>query len=101
MENQGEWVVIYAKISTDKENGIRLQGTYLGGRAFTFGGAEELARDCVNTIKGGTIIPKIYKLDEQSDLVEAMYTATEKFEKDVSRMVEADQIIAKGLEKRK
>ena len=95
------WIIIYAKISTDKDNGIGLQGIYFGGQATTFESAEGLARDCVNSIKGGTIIPKIYRLDEDIDLVEAMYTATEKFEKDVERMIEADKIIAKGAEKRK
>ena len=95
------WVVVYAKISTDKDNGIKLQGTYFGGQAISFTLAENLARECVNSIKGGTIIPKIFKLDTENDLVEIMYTATEKFEKEVERMIEADRIIAKGQEKRK
>ena len=95
------WTIIYAKISTDKDTGISLQGVYYGGQAETFSLAESIARDCVNSIKGGTIIPRIYKLDTDIDLVEAMYIATEKFEKDVERMVEADKIIAKGLEKKK
>lgn len=95
------WVVVYAKISTDKDNGIKLQGTYFGGQAVSFTIAENLARECVNSIKGGTIIPKIFKLDLSGDLVEIMYTATEKFEKEVERMIEADRIITKGQEKRK
>lgn len=95
------WVVIYAKISTDKDNGIKLQGTYFGGQALSFLFAENLARECVNSIKGGTIIPKIFKLDSDNDLVEIMYTATEKFEKEVERMIEADRIITKGQEKKK
>lgn len=95
------WVVVYAKISTDKDNGIKLQGTYFGGQALSFAQAEVLARECVNSIKGGTIIPKIYPLGSDNDLVEVMFTATEKFEKEVDRMIEADRIITKGQEKRK
>jgi hypothetical protein len=100
-DTQDCWVVIYAKISTDKDEGIKLQGTYFGGQAPAFSLAEELARECVNSIKGGTIIPRIYKLDLDNDLVEIMFTATEKFEKEVQRMIEADRIITKSQEKRK
>jgi hypothetical protein len=89
------WVVTYAKILIHKDTGIVLQGVYYGGSSNTEEVAESIARECVNSIKGGTIIPKIYRLDGDFDLVSALYCAAEKFEKDVNRMIEVDNIISK------
>ena len=85
-------VVAYAKITVDKREGISLQGVYFGGMG-TFQEAEVIARECVDTIRGGTILPRIVKLDEDNLIVEALQDAQEKFEKIVQNMSASDEIV--------
>lgn len=90
------WMVAFAKILIDKESGISLQGIYLGGISDSCEGAEQLARDCVNTIKGGTILPRVYKLRDDFTLIDALYEAADRFEIMTQKMQEADSIINKS-----
>lgn len=95
MKNPDLYVVAYAKITVDKREGITLQGVYFGGLG-TFDEAETIARECVDTIRGGTILPRIVKLDEDNLIVEALQDAQEKFEKVVENMSSADEIVNRG-----
>lgn len=95
-----KYVVAYAKIVTDKEDGISLAGVYFGGLGDTQPEADELARECVNTVRGGTILPRVLPINGNGQLLEAMFDATDKFEQVTAYMVEADQIIVRTQKKK-
>jgi hypothetical protein len=90
------YLVAFAKIMTDKEDGISLQGVYFGGFCKDPDHAEQLARDCVNTIRHGTIIPKILPIDKPHAVMDALWEATEKFEKVTAYMAEADETLKRS-----
>ncbi len=90
-----KFMVAYAKIVVDRQEGIALQGVYFGGIGNTQAEADAIARQCVNTIRGGTILPRILKLDGEHKVIDALYDATERFERVTASMQEADQIINK------
>jgi len=85
-----KFLVAYARIQSDKDAEIALQGVYFGGVGETPEEAERIARECVNTIKGGTILPKIIQLDETNTVIDGLLDAMEKFEQVTAYMVEAD-----------
>jgi len=89
-----EWyMVAYAKITEDKRKGILLQGVYFGGIGDTLEDAEHIARKCVNEVRGGTIIPKVLKLQGHRRVIDAMHEAFDKFCDIADQMIEADKII--------
>ncbi len=95
-----KFMVAYAKIVVDKDNRIALAGVFFGGIGDTANEAENIARECVNTIRGGTIIPRVVKLERDGQVIDALYDATEKFERVTQNMIESDQIINRGRKKK-
>lgn len=93
------FAVAFAKITVDKLNGIEFHGVYFGGVSETTDQADQIARECVNNIKGGTILPRIYKLSATNNLIDIMYEAADKFEDMVKKMQEADIIMTKAAKK--
>jgi len=94
-----KYLVAYARIQSDKDSDITLQGVFFGGIGESLQEADTIARECVNTIKGGTILPKVLTLD-QSTVIDAMLDATEKFEQVTAYMIEADNTIKRSITKR-
>lgn len=93
------WVVAYAKILIDKESGVLLQGVYFGGLGNDHSEAEMIARECVNTIKGGTILPRVYRITTEYSLIDALYEAADKFEQMTIEMKKADDILNRSQRK--
>lgn len=88
-----KFLVAYAKITMDKANGITLVGVFLGGIGDSFQEAETIARECVNTVRGGTIIPRVVKLEGEGKIIDALYDATERFEHVTANMREAEETL--------
>jgi len=80
---------------------INLAGIYFGGISEDFEEAEQLARSCVNTIKGGTILPRIFETNQTGQLIELMYEAADRFDTIVNQMRSADEIIERSKKRRK
>lgn len=95
-----KFMVAYAKIVVDKQDGISLAGVFFGGIGETMVEAEGIARECVNTIRGGTILPRVAKLDKDGQVIDALYDATDKFERVVQSMVETDEIVNRSRKKK-
>jgi hypothetical protein len=93
------WIVAYAKISIDKEDGIALQGVYFGGLGETHDEAELIARECVNTIKGGTVLPRILMITDSYKIIDALYDVHDRFESLTNKMREADDIMTREAKK--
>lgn len=94
------WVVTYAKIIDDKDNGIKLAGVYFGGVAADKEEAEKIARDCVNNIKGGTIMPRLHQSPNTCNLVHVMAEAETVFKKKESEMIMAASILTRPMKRK-
>lgn len=90
------YLVAYAKFTQDKENGVQLQGVFFADVAESEEAAQQVAKYCVNTVKGGTILAKVTKIEESLQVLEALYDMTDQFEKLLSQMKETERIIAKN-----
>lgn len=89
------YVVAYAKVSIDKEDGIELQGVFFGGVAQDEHEADEIATACVNMVKGGTVLPGILQMAEPHDLLETLDLAFDRFEAKTRQMKEANDIMTR------
>lgn len=95
-----KYMVAYAKVVVDKDEGILLSGVFFGGIGDTKPEAELIAKECVNTIRGGTILPRVIKLERDGLVIDSLYDMTEKFERIVNQMVETDEIAKRGRKKK-
>jgi hypothetical protein len=93
------YLVAFARIQSDKDSDIALQGVYFGGVGETPEEAERIARECVNTIKGGTILPKIIQLSDTNSVIDGLLDAMEKFEQVAAYMVEADNTYKRSMKR--
>lgn len=89
------YVVAFAKISIDKDDGIELQGTYYGGIAENEQEADEIATECVNLSKGGTVLPAIIQMNDPHDLLDTLDLAQTRFEAKINQMREANDILTR------
>lgn len=96
-----KYLVAYARVTTDKDEGICLQGVFFGGIGGTIEEANDIARDCVNTIRGGTIMPKVLKIEQENQLIDLMLDAADKFERVVELMVETENTLNRNTKKPK
>ena len=87
-----KYAVAYAKITTNKD-GINLQGVYFGSVGQSLQEANQVAKDCVNRIRGGTILSKVIELNGRNALLDALMDASDKFEAITLQMQEAEAII--------
>jgi len=92
-EPQQKFLVAYARINIDRMDGIVLSGVYFGAVCDTTEEAAAAAKKCVNTIRGGTILPRIFILDQEHNVINGLYDAMDKFERVVHNMQESDAII--------
>ena len=90
------FIVLYAKVQIN-DDGIIMQGTFFGGVSQSKKDAEIIARDCVNTIKGNTILYYIAELDKNEQLVDKCYEAIDKFDRTHRQMIEANSIIKRNV----
>lgn len=97
-ESPQEIVVAYAKVIEDKDDGIYLQGVFFGGIATTKGEAEQIARECVNSVKGGTILPKLIMTQGKANVLQAMEVAGKRFAQLEVKMFQAEEIYQRTQE---
>jgi len=100
-DNVEQYIVAYAKIVESKENGINLDGVFFGGIGSSKAEADKIARDCVNSIRGGTILPKIKQLNGKNQVVDALYDLADNFESITLQMIEASQTIQKAQKRKR
>lgn len=94
------WVVVYARIVDSKEDGVYLAGVHFGGIAIEKTEADSIARECVNNIRGGTIMPKVLRLNGRHRLPAVMQDELSRFKKIESRMQDTAQIIDRSMRRR-
>ncbi len=92
-----KYLVVYAKLAIDKEN-ICLHGIYYGGMADTRDEAELIAKDCINTIKGGTILPRIAPFT--NNFIDIAYNITDRLTQIAQEMKEMNEMLMKSNKKK-
>lgn len=93
------YVVSYAKVVDDKRDGIYLQGVYFGGVGSTLTEADAIARECVNSGKGGTILPKVIPSYKGGDILQALQVASKQFNQMEHQMLQAEEIYDRSSRK--
>lgn len=95
------FLVAYAKIVEDKDDGVYMQGVYFGGVATDQKKAEQIARECVNTMKGGTILPKIVPINGRDQVLAAMGRVEKRFQELEVQIFHAEDIMSRAHARRK
>lgn len=96
-----EYIVAYAKFVENKDSGSELSGVFFGGASTSLEKADELAKKCVNSARGGYILPKILELTEPHQVIGALYDVQEQFEKMQKQMAECHSTITRTNTRKK
>ena len=90
------FAVFYGKFVEDKEEGIYLDGIYFGGVGQSNNDAEVLAKQCVQSIRGGVVIPKIFPIKSEMRLIDLTIDAQNKFYKLEKDMIDVEDRMARS-----
>lgn len=90
-----EWLVMYAKITDDKQKGIMLSGIYFVAVCGNEQTATELAKECSHVIKNGMIVPKTAPMKTKEDFKDALYDLYEQYHIMCEKMSQANTIYNK------
>ena len=86
-------IVCYAKVVEDKEDGVYIDDVHFGGAGITKRDAERIAKNCVSTVRGGTIIPMILETTGKNQLIDIIDKAKARFRRMEDEMAAAEEII--------
>lgn len=95
-----KYCVSFAKVALDKEEGVELLGVYFGGLTYSEEDAELVATECVNSVKGCTVLPTIMPVIEAECLLDLLDDATARFQSKIAQMQEAYHIIHRPAKKK-
>lgn len=87
------FLIVYAKAVDDKEDGIYIEGVYFAGVALTQDEADCIARDCTNSIRGGTAMIKIITITGPHRVLAAFEEIKARFRRIEQEMVETEAIL--------
>ncbi len=87
--------VTYAKVTEDRKAGLDLDGVYLGGFTFDSAEADRVAVACVNTVRGGTILPKVYSVPYGTDSRSVLERAEDHFIGVVDTMRDTERVFSR------
>jgi len=91
------FIVTFAKVTLHKQDGVLLNGVFFGGAGSTQEEADQIAKDCVNTIRGGTIMPKTIEVNDNEKLIDALYEVHDDFEQLISEMAETQKTYQRAI----
>ena len=95
------YMVTYACIIDDKEDGVYMQDIYFGGIADGYAEAEGIARACVNSTKSGTIVPKIVPLHSGDVVLNVMHNVIKRFRDLEQQMFATESIMNRNTNHKK
>ena len=97
----GAIAVLYGKVVDDKELGVYLDDVYFGGVAGNTEEADEIARDCMNNVRGGTAVVKTLQIEDGNSLLEVFAEARARFDRMEREMVETEAILERNQQRTK
>jgi hypothetical protein len=96
-----EFLLVYAKLILDKKEEVQLINVYLWGVYHSQEEADKAAAECINQIKGGAIVPRVFLHKPESHLCDTFYEAMEWYDKMCKKMSETNKILQKASQKTK
>lgn len=91
-----EYLLVYAKMILDKKDEVQLINVYLWGMYPTQQDADTAATECVNQIKGGAIVPRVFLHNPDNSICDTFYEAMEWYEKMCRKMTDTNRILLKA-----
>lgn len=95
------FVIIYAKVTDDKKNGVQLTGPTVGPTRDTIKEAEEEARLIINANRNCTVIPRIYEIGSIADIGHVLKDAKQYFGNTYANMLEAKEAMARPVHRKR
>lgn len=96
-----QFVVVYMKVSEDKEKGLAFDGPFYGPIAGTQQEAKKAARDLANQTRSGAVVSRIFDIPSCSSFSDAMVKAKPIFKRIKEDMAEAKEVVDRPVIKRK
>jgi len=90
------WFVIYGKAIDDRKSDVRIAGVFFGGAANTKEEAEKIARECVNSTRGSTAIPRLYNINNDGELIKTMDDAIVWFKRKEDQMLSNAEVLSRA-----
>lgn len=91
-----DFIVIYGKVTEDKEDGIFFHYPFFGGETDSLQKAEQIARTLVNDkTKQAIVIPHIFHMKRGEDLSDIMEQAKKRFRRMEADMYECEEMYEK------
>lgn len=95
------FVVIYAKVTDDKKDGIMITKPILGPTRDTFSQAEDESRAIINQNRHCTVIPRIYEIDNIVGVGGILHESRGYFESLYKNIVEAKEAMSRPIHRRR
>lgn len=95
------FVIIYAKVTDDKKNGVQLTGPTVGPTRDTIKEAEDEARLIINANRNCTVIPRIYEIGSIADIGHVLNDAKQYFGNTYANMLEAKEAMARPVHRKR
>ena len=95
------FVIIYAKITDDKKNGVQLTGPTVGPTRDSIKEAEDEARSIINANRNCTVIPRIYEIGSIADIGHVLNDARSYFGNTYTNMLEAKEAMARPVHRKR
>lgn len=96
-----QFVVVYMKVSEDKEKGLSFDGPFYGPIATTQEDAKKAARDLSNQTRSGAVVSRIFDIPSCASFSDAMIKARPIFDRIRADMIEAKEVVDRPVIKRK
>lgn len=97
LERPGDnmFIILYAKVIDDKKGlGVMMSDVLIGGFNDDFNEAENIARECVESIRGGMVIPRVMKVD--GEIQDTIANSMKVFNRIAEQMYEVEGFINRG-----
>ena len=95
------FVIIYAKITDDKKNGVQLAGPTVGPTRNTIEEADAEARAIINANRNCTVIPRVYQIGSIADIGHVLKDARAYFGNTYANMLEAKEAMARPVHRKR
>ena len=96
-----QFVVVYMKVTEDKEKGLLFDGPFYGPIAGSNYEAKKAARDLANRTRSGAVVSRIFDIPSAASFSDAMVKARPIFDRIKSDMVTAKEVVDRPVIKRK
>lgn len=95
------WTVIYAKITDDKKNGVKMDGPSVGPIREKQSEAEAEARRLIEECRNATLIPRLYEISNALEIPVVLNSAKEYYKQLYNNMLESKEALSRPVRRKK